>query len=53
MMRLTNNNIPFPDNFITPANKIRAYAPIDPELNFHKKGIENKHKVGMNIGEPI
>ena len=53
MMRLRNSNIPFSDNLITPKNKIKVYAPIESELNLHEKGIENRHKVGINLGEPI
>ena len=53
MMRVRNKNIPFSDNLITPTNKIKVYVPIDSELNFYKKGIENKHKVGINLAEPI
>ena len=52
-MWLSNNNIPFSDNLITPTNKIKAYAPIDSELNLHKKGIEIRHEVGTSLGEPI
>ena len=52
-MRLGNNNIPFSDNLTTRTNKIKVYDPVDSELNLHKKGIENRHKVGINLGEPI
>ena len=53
MIRLSNNNIPFSDNLIAPTNKIKVYAPTDSELNLHKKGIVNRHKVRINLGEPI
>ena len=53
MMRVSNNNMPFSDNVIIPTNKIKVYAPINSELNLHKKGIENRHKVGINIGEHV
>ena len=50
-MRLSNNNIPFSDNLITPTNKIKVYAPVDSEFSLHKNGIDNRHKVGINLGE--
>ena len=50
---MSNKNILFSDNLITPTNKIKAYAPIDSDLNLHKKGIEIRHKVGINLGEAI
>ena len=53
MMPLGNNNIPFSDNLITTTNKIKVYAAIESELNLHKNGIENGHKVGINLGAPI
>ena len=58
MMRLRNNNIPFSDNLITPTNNITAYAPLILnstfiKLNLHKKEIENRHEVGINLGVPI
>ena len=46
-MQLSNNNTPFLDNLITPN------VPIDSELNLHKKGIENRHKLGISLWEPI
>ena len=52
-MQLSNKNIPFSDNLITPTNKIKAYALIDSDLNLHKKGIEIRRKVGINLGEAI
>ena len=53
MMPLGNNNIPFSGNLITTTNKIKVYAAIESELNLHKNGIENGHKVGINLGAPI
>ena len=53
MVRLSNIKLPFSDNLIAPTNKIKAYSPIDSELNLHKKGTENKYKVEMNLGEPM
>ena len=52
-MRLRNRNISFSDNLITTTNKIKVYAPIESELNLREKGIENRHKVGISLGEPI
>ena len=51
--RLSNSNIIFSDNLITPTDKIKVYAPTDSELNLHKKRIENRHKAGINLGESI
>ena len=45
--------MPFSDNLITRTNKIKVYALIGSELNLREKGIENKHKGGINFGEPI
>ena len=53
MMQLSNKNIPFSDNLITPTNKIKAYALIDSDHNLHKKGIEIRRKVGINLGEAV
>ena len=53
MIRLNNPKLPFLDNLITPTNKVKAYSLIDSELNFHKKAIENKHKVGLNLWKPV
>ena len=47
MTQLSNNNTPFLDNLITPN------VPVDFELNLHKKGIENRHKVEINLWEPV
>lgn len=46
-MQLSNNNTPFLDNLITP-NVL-----IDSQLNLQKKGIENRHKLGISLWEPI
>ena len=52
-MRLSNNNEPFSDNLITPTNKIKVYTTVDFQRNLHIKGIENRHKLGINLEEPV
>ena len=53
MMRLSNNNVPFSDNWIISTKKTKVYVLIYSAPNLHKKVTENKHNVGINLGEPI
>ena len=50
MMWLRNNNIPFSEKLITPANKIKVYVFIDSKLNLHNKGIENRQSWNQSWG---